>query len=97
MEVVGINYLLLGFQLLNIALLIAWLVLAVLAFRQLGRRNLSENQRLLWVALMIFVPLLGVLAFFLTKPGVAREGQGDKVTEPASPCHPVTLSPYKLR
>ena len=68
MEAVGINHGFLAALLLTLALLVAWVALAIRALRRLGRRNVGEGTRLLWAAIIVLVPLLGALAFLLSNP-----------------------------
>jgi membrane protease YdiL (CAAX protease family) len=57
------------FVLLNMALVAAWIVLAVLALVQLRRMNLNETTRAIWAALVVVVPILGAIAFWIVRPG----------------------------
>jgi hypothetical protein len=57
------------FVLLNMALVAAWIVLAVLALVQLRRINLNETTRAIWAALVVVVPILGAIAFWIVRPG----------------------------
>ncbi|HEU5010899.1 MAG TPA: PLDc N-terminal domain-containing protein [Roseiflexaceae bacterium] len=69
MESFGINWALLIGQLVNILLIGAIIILALIALRQLRQRQMPETARVLWVALIILAPLLGPLAFWLIRPG----------------------------
>jgi hypothetical protein len=55
--------------LFNIILLAGWIVLAVLALVQLRRLNLNETTRAIWAALVVVVPILGAIAFWIVRPG----------------------------
>jgi hypothetical protein len=57
------------FLLFNLVLLSGWIVLAVLALVQLRRQNLTETARAIWAALVVAVPILGPIAFWIVKPG----------------------------
>jgi hypothetical protein len=59
----------LAFQIFNILLLAAWLVLAVAALLQLRHAALSESIRLGWAALIVLIPIIGAIAFFIVRPG----------------------------
>lgn len=63
---VNISFLLV--QLINITLLILWIVIILWSFRRLNKRVMSASQRLGWAAIIIFVPILGGLAFLVTHP-----------------------------
>lgn len=72
MENTGIAWPLFLAQLANMAILVAWLVAAGIALRQLGRRSLSERLRVVWALIILCIPLLGALTFFFARPGVSR-------------------------
>ncbi len=57
------------FQIVNFFILAGWLMGAVLALIRLRRRQLGEVARVLWAILILVIPLLGSLAFFIVKPG----------------------------
>jgi hypothetical protein len=57
------------FVLLNLALVAAWIALAVLALVQLRRQKLNETARAIWAALVVVVPILGAIAFWIVRPG----------------------------
>ncbi|NOK61980.1 MAG: hypothetical protein GFH27_549289n326 [Chloroflexi bacterium AL-W] len=67
------NYTLLVLQIMNITIIIMWIVLAIRAFNQMRHRVFSDMAHILWVAVIIFIPILGALAFLMTKPGSLRE------------------------
>ncbi len=69
MEIIGINSGFLLTQLVNMVLLAGWLVFAALALVQLRGRRLEELPRVLWVLVVLVVPLLGAVAFFVVQPG----------------------------
>ncbi|MFO7167535.1 MAG: hypothetical protein DIU80_005845 [Chloroflexota bacterium] len=72
MESAGTNWTLLLVQLLNIALLAAWVALAVVALRRLRRRQLPPMATAIWAALIVLVPLLGAAALLLVYPAADR-------------------------
>lgn len=57
------------FQVLNFVILAGWLAMAFAALIRLRRRHLGEVARVLWAILIVVVPLLGALAFFIVRPG----------------------------
>lgn len=75
MEQVGINWALLAAQLINLISLALWIVLALVALRRLRRAVVSDLTRALWAALIVLVPLLGALAFFIAGPQAHRPDQ----------------------
>ena len=56
-------------QLVNLLLLVSWLVLSMAALIGLRRRRLEPGIQILWTILVILVPILGPLAFFVVAPG----------------------------
>lgn len=58
-------------QIINIALLILWPVLSLLALTQVRRKHLADWHQIAWTIIILIIPILGALAFFV----VAPEGQ----------------------
>lgn len=69
---IGMNWPYLTIQIVNVLLLLMWVALAVVAFWQMRHRRLGDLAHVLWVIVILFVPLLGALAFLITRPGVAE-------------------------
>jgi hypothetical protein len=67
-EPLGINWPLLIAQLVNIGLIFAWVALAVAALVSLRRRVLPPTAAAIWAVLILLVPVLGALAFFVVRP-----------------------------
>jgi uncharacterized membrane protein len=67
MEAQGINWPLLLLQLVNLAMLITWIILAVFALRQLRQASVGGVARVLWAALILLVPVFGAAAFLLVR------------------------------
>jgi len=59
-------------QVLNWLILAAWLAVILAALIGLRRRQLDDVSRVLWVILIVVVPFLGALAFFIVQPGAAE-------------------------
>ena len=57
-----------AFQLVNIALLILWVILSLFALFQLRGRNLSSGLKLGWTLIILLLPVIGALAFFIVVP-----------------------------
>lgn len=57
-----------AFQLVNIALLILWVVLSLFALFQLRNRNLSSGLKLGWTLIILLLPVIGTLSFFIVVP-----------------------------
>ena len=54
--------------LLNLTILLCWPVLSVLALLDLRRRRLSEAARPFWAILVVAIPFLGPVAFWMVGP-----------------------------
>jgi hypothetical protein len=59
----------LAWQVVNLLLLVTWLALIVVALLALRRRQLEPLVEVLWTVVVILVPILGPLAFFVVAPG----------------------------
>lgn len=53
---------------INLAVLAFVLVLALVALLALRRRPMDEISRFLWALLIVFVPILGPVVFFIVRP-----------------------------
>lgn len=67
MNSLGIHWPLLLAQLANLALLVAWVALSVIALRLVWRSDLPPATRMIWAALIILLPLVGALAFLIAR------------------------------
>lgn len=66
-------------QIINIAVLVLWPILAVLTILWIRRQNLPEPQRVLWTLVVLAIPVLGALAFFFLSTS-ARYGKRENET-----------------
>ena len=78
MELFGINLGYLIVQLFNFLLIGGWLILALFALFQLRDHELPETARAIWAALILFVPIVGALAFWIVKPGKQFPGRKER-------------------
>jgi hypothetical protein len=62
-------------QAANLLILAGWLVLAILALIRLRRCQLDDIARVLWVIVVVLVPFMGALAFFIVRPGNPRSSK----------------------
>ena len=69
MDLLGINW---GYLLANIVVLAAWPISAIFALSQLRNRDLPEVARAIWAAVILVVPFLGVIAFWIVQPGKSQ-------------------------
>lgn len=79
MDLLGMNWGYVLVMLFNLLLLGGWLILAIFALFQLRHLELTETARALWVALILLVPIGGVLAFWIVQPGRRFPGDEDDV------------------
>lgn len=62
-----INISLLIAQILNMALLVAWITLALWALFRLRREELQDIAQVIWAAIILLVPVFGAVAFFIVR------------------------------
>lgn len=62
----GFGYVLV--QVLFFLLIVAWIVASLVALFVLKKANLSTIARALWVMILLGIPVLGVVAYFIIKP-----------------------------
>ena len=55
-------------QLFNIVLLIGWPILSVFAIFDLRRRDIVGGTQALWVLIILIIPFLGAIAFWIVQP-----------------------------
>jgi hypothetical protein len=75
MEAVGLNWGYLLVQLFILILLAGWFILAIVVLFQLRRRKLPETARAIWAVVILVVPIVGAVAFWIVRPG--RDGDQD--------------------
>ena len=63
-------------QLVNIAILFLWPVLALIALFGLRRCQMSEGARVAWAFLILAIPIFGALAFWIVSPGTEERSAG---------------------
>lgn len=63
-------------QTVEFLILAGWLVLSIVALIRLRRCQLDETARILWVIVVVLVPFMGALAFFIVHPGTPEPGKG---------------------
>jgi len=66
MELLGTNF---GILIINLLLVGSWPLFSIIALLGLRRRSLTGTNQALWAILVVAVPVLGALAFFIVKPG----------------------------
>jgi len=66
MDRLGINW---AYLILQLLILGAWLILALAALVRLRRAPLHGTSQAIWAALILVIPIMGALAFFIVRPG----------------------------
>ena len=56
------------FQIINALLVIAWGVLTINALVKLSSRKLPATPKAIWTLIILVIPILGAIAFFIVKP-----------------------------
>jgi hypothetical protein len=64
---VKIDITLLLLQILNIALLVAWIALAIWALWRLRKEEMSDTAQVIWTVVILLIPILGAVAFFIVR------------------------------
>ncbi len=72
----GVNWTLAAAQSLNLLILVEWVVLAIAALVGLRRCRMDQTARALWALVVLLVPIVGALAFFVVEPG-RRDLEGE--------------------
>ena len=65
MEMIGINW---SILIINLLLVGSWPLFSIIALFGLRRSHLKGTNQVLWTLLVVAVPVLGALAFFIVKP-----------------------------
>ena len=55
-------------QIINALLLIVWVIMAVVTLFQLRGKNLPATPKAIWALIILGIPILGAVAFFIVKP-----------------------------
>jgi hypothetical protein len=70
METLGIDW---GVLLINILIVGSWPFFSIIALLALRRSHLTGTAQALWALLVVAIPILGALAFFLVKPSENKQ------------------------
>lgn len=65
METLGINW---GMLIINLLIYGSWPLFSIIALLGLRRRRLTGTNQALWALLVVAVPIMGALAFFIVRP-----------------------------
>ena len=65
METLGMNW---GYLIIQMLVIGSWPVLSLIGLFALRRSRLTGINQVLWAMLIVAVPVLGSLAFFIVKP-----------------------------
>ena len=66
MSRIGFSFVLV--QLFSLLLILAWIGLVIFALFNLKNRKLTALVKVLWVMIIVTVPLLGVIGYFIVQP-----------------------------
>ncbi len=69
----GFNW---GVLLIDIVTLAAWPVLSIIGLLGLRRRQLGATAQAIWAVLIVAVPIMGAVAFWLVQPGDKAASEG---------------------
>ena len=64
----GVNAGFMALQALNCLILLAWLGLSIAALLGLRKKSLGEVARVLWTLIILVVPVMGAVAFWIVNP-----------------------------
>lgn len=56
-------------QIINLLILFGWLLVALFALFRLRDLKMPSTAKALWTLIILLIPLIGALAFFLVRPG----------------------------
>ncbi len=65
METLGMNW---GILIINVLIVGSWPFFSIIALLALRRSHITGTDQALWALLVVAIPILGALAFFLVKP-----------------------------
>ena len=65
METIGIDW---GILIINLLIIGSWPLLSIIALLGLRRRNLTGTNQAIWTLLVVAIPILGALAFYIVSP-----------------------------
>lgn len=69
MDTLGIHAGFFFVQALNCLILLLWLGLSVAALVGLRKRPMGETARVLWALIILVVPVMGAVTFWIVRPG----------------------------
>ncbi len=65
METLGMNW---GILIINLLIIGSWPLVSIIALLALRRSHLTGTSQALWALLIVAIPVLGALAYFIVKP-----------------------------
>ncbi len=65
MQLLGINW---GFLIIQLLIFGSWSILSIIALFALRRAQVTGINQAIWALLIIVIPILGALAFFIVRP-----------------------------
>ena len=82
METLGTNW---GILLINMLLVGSWPIFSIIALLALRRSHITGTAQALWALLVVAIPILGPLAFFLVKPSEKNQTYPNDKCRKAAP------------
>jgi len=65
LQLLGINW---GFLIIQLLIFGSWSILSIIALFALRRAQVTGINQAIWALLIIVIPILGALAFFIVRP-----------------------------
>jgi hypothetical protein len=62
------------FMALNCLIPIIWFTLSTIVLFDLRKKSMNETPRVLWTMLVVCIPILGAVAFWIVRPGGSDQG-----------------------
>jgi hypothetical protein len=72
MSIEGFNWSYILVSFFNLTMLVGWFVLAIVALFMLRSRELPDTALAVWAAVIVIIPIIGALAFWIVSPGRRR-------------------------
>jgi hypothetical protein len=62
------------FMALNCLIPVIWLTLSAIVLFDLRKKSMGETARVLWTILVVCMPILGAIAYWIVRPGGSEQG-----------------------
>jgi hypothetical protein len=78
MDALGINW---SYLIIQLTFVVFWPLLSFFALYNLRRRHLFGINQVLWALLIVAIPVLGALMFFIVRPGESDHSSSVRKTD----------------